>query len=70
MKTYHAFYSACSAKLFGTIIYERQNGSLVEVTAVCDSREQGEQTYMWPDKRYVGEVIRFVKRYDSFYEQN
>jgi hypothetical protein len=57
----HGFYSATAAKQHGTVVYLSPSGNEVEVTAVYDSIEQGEQDYKWEDKRYVGPVDKYVR---------
>lgn len=58
---YHAWFSQKAANLYGSIIYAREDGTEVEVTVAKRKIEHGE-TYLWDDKKYVGEVVRYVRR--------
>jgi diaminopimelate decarboxylase len=60
-KTYHAWYSATSAALHGTVTYERENGEHVMCTMVCESNDCIDDKYRFKDKVYRGEVVKFVK---------
>jgi len=56
----YAVYSAQQAKLIGTDIYRRPDGSEVEVTTVNSIRNDPKNE--WPDKQDLGEVIGFIRR--------
>jgi hypothetical protein len=58
----HAWYSAEAAEEFGTYIYSKADGTTVEVTAVYESKELGEEKYKWCDKVYLGEVDKYVRQ--------
>lgn len=59
MKTLYAWYSPRTAKLYGSVIYARADGTEVEVTIVCDSNVSNDG---WTDKIYVGEVTRYLRK--------
>lgn len=44
---------------FGTSFYLTPEGREIEVTVVTPDREG--QEYLWPDKRFVGEVARLLR---------
>jgi hypothetical protein len=55
---FNAFYSEQAAKYSGYCIYETADGRKIKVTGVTKS--QSNSSSMWPDERYVGEVVRFI----------
>lgn len=56
----HAWYSREADESFGHAIYEREDGTRVDVTEV---RSDGvkKPTSLWPDLKYVGLVGRCVE---------
>lgn len=58
-KYLYGFYSARAEMFVGSVIWETPDGKWQEVTAVLET-ESGEG-YYWPDKVYVGPVVKFVK---------
>jgi hypothetical protein len=65
MKIFHAWYSKSADEEYGHNIYLDRNGKEVKVTVVCASFEQGDDSYRWHDKEYVGEVTKFVRCNDK-----
>lgn len=59
----YAVYSAQQAKLIGTVIYQRPDGSEVEVTTVNSIRN--DPGNKWADKQDLGEVTRFIRKGDN-----
>jgi hypothetical protein len=55
------FYSVKAATEFGSLIYLSPDGQEVEVTAVYDNQESGQQEYYWADKKCVGPVTKCLK---------
>lgn len=60
MKIYHAVFSREAATKYGFAIYERVDGTKVYVTSIGLNKEKILEDYGWPDKVYVGEVVKFV----------
>jgi hypothetical protein len=60
MKIYHAVFSDKAAKEYGFAIYERADGTTAYVTSVGTDKENLLESYLWPDKVYVGEVVTFI----------
>lgn len=58
MNIYHAWYSHRAAKLCGSFIYARADGTEVEVTAVDKDIRYNSG---WSDKEYCGEVVKFLR---------
>lgn len=59
----HAFFSKTAQEQgCPTFICKDKRGNHIYCTAVCDTKEEGEQCYKWPDKEYRGEVVEFVQR--------
>lgn len=56
----YAWYSEKAAAQIGSSIYAREDGTEVEVTSV-DREIEGGKDYLWDDKQYVGEVVRYVR---------
>lgn len=56
----YAWYSEKAAAQRGSSIYAREDGTEVEVTSVYREIEGGKD-YLWEDKKYVGEVVRYVR---------
>jgi hypothetical protein len=68
-KELHAFYSAEADKLYGHAIYSfcspiSKERETVKVTGVYSSKEEGEQSYKWKDKVYLGIVNKWVFNHD------
>jgi len=61
----YGFYSAAAVKAgTGSSIYEDENGNEVEIT--CISNDIHGSGYNWPDKRFVGIVVKYLrKEHDS-----
>lgn len=59
MKLYGCF-SARQARLTGTLLYERPDGTTVEVSSVSPDPEFN-MTW-WDDKVLLGEVTKFVRK--------
>ena len=57
--TLHGFYSAEAEAEYGYFIYTLKDGSEVKVTGVTLDKEG--LGYKWEDKRYVGEVVKYVR---------
>lgn len=56
----HAWYSPEAAALgYGTTFYKREDGTEVEVT--CVGEEADLEWYKWPDKQYLGLVVRYSR---------
>ena len=60
MPTYGWYSAQSAAKGYGTFIYERADGTEVEVTQV--SSDPAGSHYNWPDKVCVGEVTTFRRQ--------
>jgi hypothetical protein len=60
MNVYHALFSSKAAEQHGYAIYERADGSQVCVTSIGMDKEKLLEDYGWPDKKYVGEVVKFI----------
>ncbi len=56
----YAVYSAKQAELGGTFIYQRPDGTEVEVTAV--DKIPGCPETKWSDKQDLGEITQFIRR--------
>jgi hypothetical protein len=57
---WHAWFSEEAANMCGSYIYADAEGNEVEVTA-CTVTRNGD-SYGWPDKVYLGTVVRYVKQ--------
>lgn len=57
----HAVFSEDAARKFGSVIYARANGNLVEVCVVGEDKQKLLDGYKWPDKVYVGEVEQYMR---------
>lgn len=69
-KQFHAFYSAEADRLYGHAIYSfysvfSHQQETVRVTAVYNSKEDGEENYKWTDKVYLGVVDKWVSNHNS-----
>ena len=60
-KPANGFYSKIAADLYGTYVYKTPAGKEIEVTAVFNSRDNGNHFYNWADKDFVGEVLELVR---------
>ena len=60
---YHAFWSDKARERHGDVIYVNEKGKKVKATAVFRKKEDGEQTYNFQDKEYVGIVFKCVRSY-------
>ncbi len=57
---YHCWYSHKHAAVAGSVIYRREDGTDVEVTAIGSVDNQNSEFYKWPDKEYRGIVTTYV----------
>jgi hypothetical protein len=58
----HAFYSKKAIAFgCGSQIWVTKDGKEVELTGVYDERKDADTAYRWDDKRYLGEVDKFVR---------
>ena len=55
----HAWYSVKQARLAGTALWRRADGTTVEVSMVGRTKEHGTR---WNDIAYLGEVVEPIKR--------
>jgi len=60
-KPRHAFFSRKAAFQCGSTIWQRADGSEVDVTAVFYTADIDDSRYGWPDRIYVGEVTRMLR---------
>jgi hypothetical protein len=63
MDSKYGFYSAEAAKFYGTHLYSTVDGQQVEVTSIC--RDIHGIDYKWKDKRFVGEVVKWLGKVSS-----
>ena len=61
-KVKFGFFSETAAGKLGSLLYKRPDGTEVDVTAIYDTKEEGEKFYHWNDKVCVGEVTRFIRK--------
>lgn len=59
-RVFHAWFSQRAKELFGSCIYLSPTEEYVEVTAISDRFDYGEEEYIWEDKVYVGSVSKLV----------
>lgn len=60
-KYVYAFFSEEAKEQFGTHFRVTSTGRKVEVTAVYESIEDGNNHYLWEDKYFAGVVFRNIK---------
>ncbi len=60
MIKWYAVYSVKQAAVNGTSIYQRPDGTEVEITAIGKIR--GCPETVWPDKKDLGEVTTFIRQ--------
>lgn len=59
MTKLYGVYSAKAAEKIGTKIWQRPDGTEVEVVSVADDPKC--LSFLWDDKVFVGEVTKFVR---------
>lgn len=59
-KKKYGFWSTAAANAGGSAIYARPDGTEVEITALYDNPEG--KTYMWEDKRCIGEITHYLRQ--------
>jgi hypothetical protein len=58
----HGFFSkTCTDLGMGTCFWQDQDGNAVEVTAVYNTFEEGNLSFQWKDKEYVGLVTKYLR---------
>ncbi len=62
METWHAYYSEQADQIYGTCFWLNSNNKEVEITAVYKSKEEAEANYLWDDKVYLGEVVKYSRK--------
>lgn len=57
----YGWYSQQAANIYGSCIYENQQGQLIEVTCILEGFVDNDSRYEWKDKVLIGEVKKFIR---------
>lgn len=49
----HAWYSEKQEKMYGTFVYKKKDGTLINATSVTETKDHGS---IWDDIKYIGTV--------------
>ena len=58
----HAYFSEQAKAEWGSFMWSTPDGGEVEITRALGHDEDPEYDYTWPDKEYVGLVIKCLRR--------
>jgi hypothetical protein len=59
------YFSQKAKQHCGSVIYRTPDNKEIEVTAVFTSKYAANKMYKWEDKKYVGPVVKFIRKVNS-----